>query len=157
VTTYLGPYSPFSVHSILWINAEGKPKRSLRAVQKIFVYSPKGLQKLSTYTGTLPLGSVIAHCVATDPAVAEALSLVGECEPGWSQIYDIIEFLGGPKGVQEAGLADKKLTRHIKWTANHYRHLGSRKAYPLPANPPILSKAHVFVVDLLQRWIATRL
>jgi hypothetical protein len=92
-----------------------------------------------------------------DPAIAEALSLVGHEALTWGRIYDTIEFLGGPRSISKSGYAPESKTRHVRQTANHYRHLGNPKNHPLPSNPPTLAEAGVFAIDLMTRWIAERI
>src|ERR1700730_12167237 len=80
---------------------------------------PKGLATLRIRGAAPPLGSAIAQRAANDPAIYEALNLRGDF--GWPQIYDIIEFLGGPSEIERAGWAAKNRTRCIRQTANHFR------------------------------------
>jgi hypothetical protein len=108
-------------------------------------------------SGTQPLGSAVFQAIVLDPAVKEALTLHGDEALGWSQVYDIIEFLGGVAGVVKAGYATAKQTRSVKQTANHHRHLGSPRKYPLPPTPPRLAQASEFARGLLKLWIASRL
>ena len=139
---YSGLSSPFSIAYIQSFNAEGLPSgRGLRAIQEITVYSSIGISTLANPSGALPLGSVIADRAASDSAISEALNLRGVKDLGWSQIYDIIEFLGGANKIAGAGLTTRSRARDIRQTANHYRHLGSPKDYPLPAKPPTINQA----------------
>jgi hypothetical protein len=80
-------------------------------------------------------------------------SLHGKRELSWSQVYDIIEFLGGVDGIVKGGYAKKKQTGMVKRTANHYRHLGSPKKLPLPPGPPPLAEAAEFASSLLKRYL----
>jgi hypothetical protein len=110
----------------------------------------------STASGSL--ATDLLSRVAADPAMAAALSLVGHfAKTDWPQVYDIIEFFGGVRGIEKSGFAPRSEVRRVRQTANHYRHLGSPTAYPLPSNPPTLSEAGRFVKDIMKRWIATRL
>jgi hypothetical protein len=115
-------------------------------LDRFLILQPQAASPLSCFRGRLP-----------DPAIAEALSLVGHEAPTWGQIYDIIEFLGGPSSVKKAGFASKHKAAHMKRTANHYRHLGNPEKYPLPPNPSTLAEARMFAIDLVIRWIAERI
>jgi len=141
----------FSVEYINWISAEGKPFRTLRDSVPLNVVSSKGLAELKGMAGTQPLGSAVLEVMARDSAVEEALSLHGDSELSWSQVYDVIEFL------TKAGSASGKRTRVVRQTANYYRHLGNPKKYPLPPNPPTLAQASEVARNLLKRWIYSRL
>jgi hypothetical protein len=153
---YCGATPTISVEHIYWINAAGEPLRSIRGSISVNVISSEGLAELKTMRGTHPLGSVVFQSMIPDAAVREALTLHGESGLSCSQIYDIIEFLGGASGIAKAGYANAKQTRAVRQTANHYRHLGSSKNSPLPPNPPTLGEATDFARGLLQRWISSR-
>jgi len=51
-----------------------------------------------------------------DPEVREALSFHGESGLGWSQVYDIIEFLGEAR-IVKAGYANRKEIINVRQTA----------------------------------------
>jgi hypothetical protein len=108
-------------------------------------------------SGAQPLGSAICQAIDLDPAVKEALALHGEGELSWSQVYDIIEFLGGAEEIAKAKLASTEKTNIVRRTANHYRHQGSIRKYKLPPNPPQLAEGVDFARGLLKRWILSRL
>jgi len=153
-----GNFTPtFSVEYINWISAEGKSFRTIRDSVSVNVVSSKGLAELKSMRGTQPLGSAIFEVMIRDSAVEEAFSLHGDSELSWSQIYDLIDFVGGIDRIAKAGYADKKQARAVRQTANHHRHLGNPKKYPLPSNPPTLAKANEFARGLLKRWISSRL
>jgi hypothetical protein len=59
--------------------------------------------------------------------VNEALTLHGDSGLSWSQVYDIIDLVGGVKGVVKVGYATKKQASAVRQTANHYRHQGLKK------------------------------
>ena len=157
LSLYCGATSTLSVEHIYWINAEGTPLRTIRGSATVNVVSSKGLAQLKTMSGTQPLGSAVFQAMVVDSAVNEALSLHGEDELSWGQIYDVIEFLGGVDAVDKAGYASKKQTRTVRQTANHYRHLGGPKKNPLPSHPPTLPEASEFARSLLKSWISSRL
>jgi hypothetical protein len=108
-------------------------------------------------SGTQPLGSAVFEVMLRDSALKEAFSLHGDGGLSWSQVYDIIEFLGGADRIDRAGYANRKKTSVVRRTANYYRHLGNPKKYPLPPNPPTLDEASEFARSLLKRWIFSRL
>jgi hypothetical protein len=157
LSLYCDSTPSFSVEYISWIDAEGEPKRSIRGFSTVNLISPDGLAQLATMSGTQPLGSAVLQAMTLDSAVNEALILHGEDDLRWSQVYDIVEFLGGVAGVVKAGYATDKQTRSVKQTANHHRHLGSPKKSALPSHPPTLAEASEFARSLLKCWIASRL
>lgn len=132
-----------------------RPGAVFAAAARSAFIPPRGIAELADASGVQPLGSAIAQRAASDAAVDEALKLRGDF--GWSQIYDIIEFLGGADRIATAGWTSKKRTSEVRQTANHFRHLGSPKQSRLPARPPTIDQARVFAGDLLKRWIASRL
>jgi hypothetical protein len=146
----------FSVEYINWTNAEGEPFRTHRDSVSVNVVSSKGQAELKGVRGTQPLGSAVLEVMARDSAVEEAFNLHGDSELTWSQVYDVIDFVGGIESIAKAGYADKKQTRVVRQTANHHRHLGSPRKYPLPPNPPTLAKATEFARSLLKCWIRSR-
>ena len=154
---YLGLYSePLSVRGLLTLTDDDKLIRHRHYfTQKLRVVRSAGQVFNPTASGSLATG-VLSRAV-TDPAITEALSLVGHEALTWGRIYDIIEFLGGASSVKNAGFASKKKTAHVKRTANHYRHLGNPGKYPFPPNPPTLADASVFAIDLMTKWIAERI
>jgi hypothetical protein len=130
---------------------------SIRGFLPVNVISSKGLAELKTKRGSQPLGSAVMQAMNDDAAVKEGLTLHGADGLSWSQIYDIIEFLGGEAGIARAGYAAAKQTRVVRRTANHYRHLGSPKKYPLPSNPPLLVDAGEFASSFVKQYISSRL
>jgi hypothetical protein len=124
---------------------------------KFTVISGPGLSELGHEDGGKSLGARILERAAVDPALAEALQLVGTRTIAWSTVYDIIAFLGGARGVATHGLATKKEADTVRRTANHYRHLGSPHGYALPPQAPALNRASMFAADILKKWIAKRL
>jgi hypothetical protein len=144
--------TPFSVSSIVTLNDQDMiVARKLYATLTVNVYSPAKTTLNPTASGSL--GTDILSNLATDPELAEALSLIGHEAPTWGQIYDIIEFLGGEK----SGFGSRDKTGRIKRIANHHRHLGSPRKYTLPPNPPTLNEASQFARGLLKTWISRRI
>jgi hypothetical protein len=154
---YCGTTRVLSVAHIFWIDAAGEKMRAIRGVLPINVTSSTGMADLKIMTGAQPLGAAVFHTSLHDAMVDEALALHGEGGLSWSQVYDIIELLGGAESIAKAGRADKKSTRIVRQTANHYRHLGDPKKNPLPLNPPTLAEATTFVRSLLKRYVLSRL
>jgi hypothetical protein len=147
------PTAPFSISSIMVFDGDILVRRRIYSVMNMWLY---GATKTLYPTASGSLATAALSLADSDHAVREALSLVGSGEPSWSRIYDIIEFLGGPRLIAEAGLASKKKTACVKQTANHYRHLGNPQNATLPSNPPTLRVANLFALDLLQKWIAQK-
>ena len=155
---YLGLHSSISVSSILTLDPNGRAvHQRLRELIVINVYSAHGLRELSDLSKSKPMGSALLALSAYDSAVEEALKLVGERGLGWSQIYDIIEFLGGENAISSSGFSTRSQTRLVRRTANYYRHLGRKARDPLPTNPPTLAEAQIFAAGLLKRWLGARL
>jgi hypothetical protein len=137
LSLYCGATSSiFSVEHIYWINSKGEPLRSIRGSIVHDILSSNGAAELKTLIDTRPLASAVFQTMIVDSAVNEALSLHGESGLSWSQVYDIIEFLGGEAGIEEYGYAKRKDTRNVRRTANHYRHLGSKKTPRYHQNRP---------------------
>jgi hypothetical protein len=146
-----------SVECISWTSAEGELLRTVRGSISTDIVSSKGLAELKGVCGTQPLGSAVFEAMAQDSAVEEGLSLHGDSGLSWSQIYDIIDFVGGIDHIAEARYATKEKTGIVRRTANHYRHLGNPKEYPLPPKPPTLADASDFIRSLLKSWISSRI
>lgn len=156
-TIYLYLFAPLGIRSVLTLDDTGNPiRRRIRESIDVNVFSSTGVQELSTLVGPDTLAAALLSRATTDQALAEALALVGSHPITWPQIYDVIEFFGGPEEMARAGLAPRHVTRRIRQTANHHRHLGSRKQNPLPATPPSLSEARAFSCDILKKWLAKR-
>lgn len=144
---------PLTVRALLRLTDDDRLiARRLYATLKVNVVLPPGQVFSSTASGSL--GTVVLSRAAANPAIAEALSLLGHEAPTWGNIYDIIEFLGGPRTIEKSGFAPERETSRVKRTANHYRHLGNPKKYLLPSNPPTLPDARKFALDLMKTWIA---
>jgi hypothetical protein len=147
---------PLSVDCISWISAEGEPLRTIRGSISVNITSSEGLSELKSLSGTQPLGSAVFEAMTRDRKVNEALTLHGDSGLSWSQVYDIIDLVGGVDGIVKARLAAKKQASAVRQTANHYRHQGLKKKPTLPANPPTLAQANKFARGLLKRWISLR-
>lgn len=120
---YVSATPSLSAKYVSWTDAEGQRWRVIRGSISTDIVSSKGLADLRKIRGKQPLGSTVFQTMSRDPAVKEALALHGEGELGWSQIYDIIEFLGGVRGIVKAKFANEARTHIIRRTANHHRHL----------------------------------
>jgi hypothetical protein len=106
-------------------------------------------------TPSSSLATEVLSRAATDPAINEALSLIGDVTTDWHRVYDILEFLGETNSTTLG--ASRSHFRRVRQTANHYRHLGRQQGNPLPSHPPTLREAVQFATDLLKLWIAGRI
>ena len=154
---YCNSTSFFEAKYISWTNEEDARWRAIRGSTGVNIVSSNGFAELRKMSGTRALGSTIFQAVDLDPDVKEALAFHGEGELSWSQVYDIIEFLGGAEEIAKAKLASKEKTDIVRQTANHYRHQGSIRKNTLPPNPPQLAEVVDFARGLLKRWISSRL
>jgi hypothetical protein len=133
-------------------------RRGLRGSDKINVYSGQGLEELKEPRGTQTTGSAIIEFASSNETVHQALSLITEIELGWPQLYNILEFLGGDNVIVSRKWATKSEVRRYRQTANHFRHLGSPKKYPLPPDPPSIGEGRKFILhNLLKKWVLTQL
>lgn len=106
----------------------------------------------------MTLGSAFVGAAWKDKKLEEALALIGDGEDmQWPQLYNILEFLGGENTIVNKKWATRPQIRRLRQTANHHRHLGSPKEYPLPAKPPSRDEARSMVLGLLKKWIAGQL
>ena len=129
-------------------------RRALRATTRVQIYSLEGLQELQKLQRGQSLGSTLVATAAADKKLQEALALIGDVpELQWAHVYNILEFLGGENAITKKKWATRSQVRKCRQTANHYRHLGSPKKYPLPADPPTIGQATILVFDLLKKWI----
>jgi hypothetical protein len=129
--------------------------RGLRATQRVQVYSLEGLQELQKSQGEQSWGSTLVAAAMAEEKLREALALIGDgYELQWPHLYNILEFLGGENAIVKRKWATRGQVRRCRQTANHYRHLGSPKRYPLPANPTSRGEAAALVLDLLKKWIS---
>jgi hypothetical protein len=152
-------FSPFETGYVeCFTDAGAFVNRALRATHRVQIYTAEGINKLQELRGEGPLGSVLVEAAWKDKKLEEALALIGDGEDlNWSQLYDILEFLGGPDAIVKKGWAARKQVIKCRQTANHHRHLGSPKKYPLPADPPSWGKARTFVLGLLTNWISDQI
>jgi hypothetical protein len=140
---YMGLHGqPLSVYALLRLADDDRfIARRRYTTFTIDIFRPANQVLNPTASGSL--ATVALSRAATGPKILEALSLVGHDALTWGRIYDIIEFLG--------------VKRHIiKRTANHYRHSGNPRNFPLPKNPPTLAEASLFATDSLKAWISRR-
>jgi hypothetical protein len=140
------PDEPLTVRAFLKLTDDDKlVVRLHHFTMRGVVYMPARQAFIPTDSGSL--GTDVLSRAATDPAIAEALSLVGHQALTWGRIYDILDFVGVRRSCR------------VRRTANHYRHLGNpnpSKNTPDP-NPPTLAEASLFATDLLKTWIAKRI
>ena len=130
-------------------------RRRIYATLEVNAY--RGAARTLNPTASGSVATDVLSRAAADPAITEALSLVGDEAPTWARVYDIIEFLGGARAINQSGLAPLYATRRVRQTANHYRHLGNPKNDPVPPNPPTLAEAGLFATGILKKWIANRI
>jgi hypothetical protein len=120
---YIGLYSaPFSVNSTLVFNDDDTiVARRLYATLNVNFYKRARRTLIPTAAGSI--GSTVLAKAAADPAITEALSLIGHEIPTWARVYDIIEFLGGERSIARFDFAPRQAElRRVRQTANHYRH-----------------------------------
>jgi hypothetical protein len=153
---YVQLYSNFEIGGVDIFSDTGVLiNRTLRDSTQITVYSAEGLQELQNPHGEESLGSAVVGAAMENESVHEALAMLGDLQ--WPQLYNILEFLGGVDAIVKKTWATRGPVIKCRQTANHYRHLGSPKKYPLPPNPPSLSQARSLVLDVLKKWISMQL
>jgi hypothetical protein len=158
LSLYNGLSSPVTVSFIEGLDENGRRvSTTIREQIIVNIVSQTASAELSVLVGGNPLGAVILEALPDDIMMREALQLYQDLENRWSDIYDIIEFLGGPEYVERVGVGTRKECRRIRQTANYFRHLGSPRAYLLPPNPPTANEAAQFAKRSLRRWIELRL
>jgi hypothetical protein len=159
ITAVYGRLFAFSeIGYVQAFNEAGMPTaRALRAVQRVQIYT-LDIRELDRQVGDQTLGSVLLAATMAEKKLQEALGLIGDGdELQWPQIYNILEFLGGENAVVKKDWAPRGLVRNCRQTANHYRHLGSPKKYPLPDKATSLGQATTLVLGLLKKWITSQL
>jgi hypothetical protein len=155
---YQGLSHPFIVSAIQCIDDNGQIGiTSIRGTLALKITSPSAITELLSPIQGHPLATAIFQASLRDDRIKEALTLYQDIEDRWADVYNIIEFLGGPDRIARSGLGDRKLARHVKQAANYYRHLGRPKPYPLPLNPPTLPESASFAKRALREWIQSRL
>lgn len=156
---YSGLFSPFEIGYVECFTDMGaRVNQALQATQRVQIYSGEGLQELRESQGERTLGSAFVGAAWENKKLEEALALIGDGEDlHWSQLYNILEFLGGEDAIVKKKWASRPQIRRCRQTANHHRHLGSPRKYPLPANPPSPGEARSLVLGLLKRWISDQL
>jgi hypothetical protein len=132
-------------------------KRRSAVSLTLMITSPTAITELTIPVHGKPRATAILERAQKDAKISEALRLYRDIENRWADVYDIIEFLGGPKRIEQSGLGTRKEASLVRQTANAHRHLGSLKPAPLPPNPPTLAKASLFAKQALSRWIESRL
>ena len=159
LSLYFGLSYPLTVSYIQSIDAGGQPcGRTIRCSSTIMVItSSTALTEMTTIIHGRPLATAILECAQKDAKISEALKLFQDVENRWTDVYDIIEFLGGPSQIEKSGFGTGKEARAVKQTANYYRHLGRPEPSLLPTNPPTLGKASLFAKKVLSRWIESQL
>ena len=156
---YSGLFSPFEIGFVECFSDAGVYiNRTIHTSQRVQIYSGEGLEELREPRGKSTLGSAFVGAAWKDKKLEEALALIGDGEDmQWPQLYNILEFLGGENTIVNKKWATRPQIRRLRQTANHHRHLGSPKEYPLPAKPPSRDEARSMVLGLLKKWIAGQL
>jgi hypothetical protein len=158
MSLYHGLSYPYAVASIQGIDDRGQRSgNTIRSSITILITSPTAFTELTAPIHGKPLATAIFERAQTDAKVTEALKLFQDTESRWADVYDIIEFLGGPNQIEKSGLGTSKEARVVKRTANYYRHLGRPTPSSLPPNPPVLPKASAFAKKALRAWLESRL
>jgi hypothetical protein len=139
-------------------DAGAPTQRALRASTRVQIISAEELQELQELQAGQTRGSALVSAVMANKKLQEALALIGAGdELQWAQLYNILEFLGGVNAIVEKKWAARAKVTKCRQTANHYRHLGSPKKYPLPANPPSRGEATTLVLGFLRKWMSGEL
>jgi hypothetical protein len=143
-------------------NDAGAPtQRAVRGSTLVQIISTEGLrelQMLQELQGVQTRGSALVSAVMASKKLQEALALIGDGYGlEWAQLYNILEFLGGVGAVVKKKWVARAKVTGCRQTANHYRHLGSPKKYPLPADPPSRGEATILVLGLLRKWMSEEL
>jgi hypothetical protein len=158
MSLYRGWNCLLNVASIQCIDAEGKRcGNTIRATMTVLITSPTAMAELTAPVHGRPLATAIFEATVKDDKIREALTLFQDTENRWADVYDIIEFLGGPKEIASKRWGTLKEARVVKQTANYYRHLGRPDPSSLPSDPPTLGKASLFAKKALSSWIESRL
>lgn len=158
VSLYHGLSYPPTVAFIQCIDEAGQVcGRAVRGSFTIKITSPTAMSELTKPVRDKPLATAIWESTLTDAKIREALRLYQDFEDRWADVYDIIEFLGGPDQIEQSGFGGGNVASVVKQTANHYRHLGRQNPHPLPSNPPTLREASLFAKTALSKWIESRL
>ena len=153
---YMQLFSPLEIGYVQAFSGAGVPTiRALRSSTRLNVYSSS--EELQNSHGKQSLGSAVVGHAMANTNVREALALVGESDLQWPQLYNILEFLGGVKGIVKRKWATRELVGKCWRTANHYRHLGSPKKNPLPTDPPSIAEARSLALYLLKRWMSSQI
>jgi hypothetical protein len=156
---YAKLFSPFEIGYVECFSDAGDyVNRALRTSQRVQIYSAEGINKLQERRGERSLGCALVEAAWGDKKLEEALGLIGDGEDlQWSQLYNILEFLGGADTIVKKKWATREQLIKCRQTANHYRHLGSPKQYPLPPNPPSWGVTRTLVLGILTKWISDKL
>ena len=153
---YAGAADDFTVKHVFWVDDR-------RHVMQRFVMSDT-IRFLGDFKdlaaclqGNTTLGSELLRLASNDERIARGFDLIGSKTIGWYEIYDLIDLMGGVRGLVKQGWVARKEVSSIRQTATHYRHLGSTsKQYELPDNPPHLNAARATIINIVRRWISER-
>jgi hypothetical protein len=158
MSLYCGLSYPFTVSYIQCLGTDGQAcGRTYRSSLTLTITSSTATAELATPIHGQPLATAIFECAQKGDEIREALKLFQDTENRWTDIYNMIEFLGGPKQIRQLGFGTETEAALVMRTANHYRHLGCPEKYPLPFNPPTLEEGSLFAKRAVRLWIESRL
>ena len=104
MSLYNGLSYPPAVKSILCLDTSGqRSSNTIRSTLTFKVTSPTAVTELTKPVDRRPLATAIYERAVRDPNVSQALKLYQDVENRWGDVYDIIEFLGGPKQIERSG------------------------------------------------------
>ena len=102
---------------------------------------------------------------SSDAATRLALTLFGELEHTWKNLYLVVEVieedLGGEGAIPKNGLLSRRRLRRFKGTANSFATIGNEARHASlewqpPAKPMDIREAEQTVRDLLESWLSTK-
>ena len=157
VTALMHVYSPNTrrLYEVLRIREQhASGRNSIIQRFSLGVNKTDGHAALCECVGPESRVTLLLRLAETDDQVMHALGLIAAADPGWHAIYDVLEF------IEKTIVIDLRNTdgfEEVCRTANHYRHLGAKKNFPLSKNPPTLDQAREFAFGLLKEWLEERL